>query len=186
MNHAIALQKESASVAPEIEDAGAAGDAARRAAGHALYELNVKQYCCAGLNFGYFYDRSPLIVYDGEAAPSYTMDRFTPSTVPGCRTPHVWLADGRSLYDAMGAGFTLLRSDPSVDARALLDAAAQRGVPMSLVDLDGTEAPGLYRHALVLSRPDQHVAWRGDALPEDPLALVDRIRGADTSQYVST
>jgi hypothetical protein len=36
----------------------------------------------------------------------------------------------------------------------------------------------LYRHRLVLSRPDQHVAWRGDALPADPLALVDRIRGA--------
>jgi hypothetical protein len=30
----------------------------------------------------------------------------------------------------------------------------------------------------VLSRPDQHVAWRGVRLPEDPLALVDRIRGA--------
>jgi hypothetical protein len=29
-----------------------------------------------------------------------------------------------------------------------------------------------------LSRPDQHVAWRGNALPADPLALIDRIRGA--------
>jgi hypothetical protein len=29
----------------------------------------------------------------------------------------------------------------------------------------------------VLSRPDQHVAWRGDAMPPDPLALIDRIRG---------
>jgi hypothetical protein len=30
----------------------------------------------------------------------------------------------------------------------------------------------------VLSRPDQHVAWRGDGLPADPLALIDRVRGA--------
>jgi len=35
-----------------------------------------------------------------------------------------------------------------------------------------------------LSRPDQHVAWRGDSLPADPLALIDRVRGASnpTSQ----
>jgi hypothetical protein len=32
--------------------------------------------------------------------------------------------------------------------------------------------------ALVLSRPDQHVAWRGHRAPAAPLALIDRIRGA--------
>jgi hypothetical protein len=31
---------------------------------------------------------------------------------------------------------------------------------------------------LVLLRPDRHVAWRGDGLPADPLALIDRVRGA--------
>jgi hypothetical protein len=51
-------------------------------------------------------------------------------------------------------------------------------VPLRVVDVHPREAAGLYRHALVLSRPDQHVAWRGDRPPEDPLALVDRIRGA--------
>jgi hypothetical protein len=35
-----------------------------------------------------------------------------------------------------------------------------------------------YRHHLVLVRPDQHVAWRGDAAPADPLGLIDRVRGA--------
>jgi hypothetical protein len=30
---------------------------------------------------------------------------------------------------------------------------------------------------LVLSRPDQHVAWRGDRPPFDPLVLVDHVRG---------
>jgi hypothetical protein len=34
----------------------------------------------------------------------------------------------------------------------------------------------------VLSRPDQHVAWRGERLPEDCLALVDRIRGAHSNK----
>jgi hypothetical protein len=178
MNHAIALQKEREGVPAGIEEPGAAGEAARARAGKALYDLNVKQYCCGGLNFGSFYDRSPLIAYDGEAPPAYTMDQFTPSTVPGCRTPHLWLADGRSLYDATGGDYALLRFDPRVDTRALEQAAAQRRVPLRVIDVESREAAGLYRQALVLSRPDQHVAWRGDAVPHDPLALVDRIRGA--------
>lgn len=181
MNHALALQAHREAVSPDIEAPGPQGDAARAAAGQALYELNVQQYCCAGLNFGYFYDRSPLIAYDGEAPPAYTMATFTPSTVPGCRTPHVWLSDGRSLYDALGSGYTLIRRDRAVDVRALLDAAAQRGVPMQLLDLEPRDGAGPYDRALVLSRPDQHVAWRGDALPDDCLALVDRIRGAIVS-----
>jgi len=36
----------------------------------------------------------------------------------------------------------------------------------------------VYRHALLLSRPDQHVAWRGDALPADLHALAARLCGA--------
>jgi hypothetical protein len=178
MDHALALQKEREGVPAGIEAPGAEGEAARAAAGRALYELNVRQYCCGGLNFGYFYDRSPLIAYDGEAPPAYTIDRFTPSTVPGCRTPHVWLDDGRSLYDALGAGYTLLRFDPAVSTAGLEQAAARRDVPLRVLDVQSREATGLYRHALVLSRPDQHVAWRGDRLPVDAEALVDRIRGA--------
>jgi 2-polyprenyl-6-methoxyphenol hydroxylase-like FAD-dependent oxidoreductase len=178
MNHSIALQKERESVPPDLEAPGPAGDALRAAAGKTLYDLNVRQYCCAGLNFGYFYDASPLIAYDGESPPGYTMDTFTPSTVPGCRTPHVWLDDGRSLYDAMGDGFALLRLDPAADAGPLLDAAKQRGLPLRVVDVKSPQAPALYTHRWVLSRPDQHVAWRGDEWPADPLALIDRVRGA--------
>jgi 2-polyprenyl-6-methoxyphenol hydroxylase-like FAD-dependent oxidoreductase len=178
MNHALALQQEREGVPPGIELPGPEGEAARRAAGKALYDLNVKQYCCAGLNFGSFYDQSPLIAYDGELAPPYSMDTFTPSTVPGCRTPHVWLDDGRSVYDALGPEFTLLRFDTSVDVAPLREAAAQRRLPLQVLDVRSREASNLYRHALVLSRPDQHVAWRGDSIPADPLALIDLVRGA--------
>ncbi|HWI79944.1 MAG TPA: FAD-dependent oxidoreductase [Ramlibacter sp.] len=182
MNHALALQKQREGVPENIEAAGPAGEARRAEAGRALYELNVRQYCCGGLNFGYFYDQSPLIAYDGEPQPGYTMDQFTPSTVPGCRTPHLWLDDGRSLYDAMGPDYTLLRLDPAVDIRALEEAALERGVPLAVLDLNSAAAPDLYRHSLVLSRPDQHVAWRGNVVPPDPLALIDLIRGARPNQ----
>jgi 2-polyprenyl-6-methoxyphenol hydroxylase-like FAD-dependent oxidoreductase len=178
MDHAVALAKQRGAVPAEVEAPGPAGDAVRAAVGRAAYELNVNQYCCGGLNFGYFYDASPIIAYDGEKAPAYTMYDFTPSTVPGCRTPHLWLRDGRSLYDAVGPDYTLLRLDPRAEVDGLVRVAAARGVPLSVLDVDAEEAAKLYPRKLVLSRPDGHVAWRGDAAPADPLALVDLIRGA--------
>ncbi len=178
MKHAEGAIRERTSLPSEVEDDTAAGAAARAEVGRAAYALNVQQFACAGLNYGYFYDRSPLIAYDGEAAPAYTMFDYSPSTAPGCRTPHLWLADGRSLYDAMGAGYTLLRLDPSVDVSSIAGAAAARSVPLDVLDVVSDEIPPAYGHKLVLSRPDVHVAWRGDAAPDDPLALVDRLRGA--------
>ncbi len=178
MNHAEGAIRERTSVPPELEDATPQGEAARRRVGEAAYALHVQQFACAGLNYGYYYDASPIIAYDGEAPPPYTMADYKPSTVPGCRTPHIWLADGRSLYDALGPDYTLLRFDPAVDVSALMQAAASVGVPMKALDLSPGQAPDVYRHKLVLSRPDQHVAWRGDELPERPEALMDLIRGA--------
>ena len=178
MDHALEMTKHRRQVPANIEAPGPEGDAVRAEIGREMYELNVQQYCCAGLNFGYFYDRSPLIAYDGETAPAYTMGDFTPSTVPGARTPHFWLSDGRSLYDALGPGYTLLRFDARIPVEPLLQAAAAQGVPLALLDVDAADVPAAYRHGLLISRPDQHVAWRGDAVPADSLALIDLIRGA--------
>ena len=72
--------------------------------GRLTYEINVQQYACAGLNFGSYYDRSPIIAYDGAEPPAYTMDSYTPSTVPGCRTPHLWCGDGTFAVRRDGAG----------------------------------------------------------------------------------
>ncbi len=116
MDHAHAMAGQRGSVLAEIEADGAQGVAARRALGDKVYALNAQQYCCAGLNFGSFYEASPIIAHDGEAAPGYTMAEFTPSTVPGCRLPHLVLADRASLYDRLGEGYTLLRFDPTLDA----------------------------------------------------------------------
>jgi 2-polyprenyl-6-methoxyphenol hydroxylase-like FAD-dependent oxidoreductase len=178
MNTSLARTAHQGVIPDTIEQPGPEGDAVRARIGREAYEINVGQFCCGGLNFGYFYADSPIIAYDGEAAPAYTMYNFTQSTVPGCRTPHLWLRDGRSLYDVLGPDFTLLRFDPDVEVSALGAAAAQRGVPMAMVDVESDDAATLYPHKLLLSRPDLHVAWRGDKPPEDPIALVDRVRGA--------
>ena len=57
-------------------------------------------------------------------------------------------------------------------------AFVSRGVPLSVAALADPEICELYERRLVLVRPDGHVAWRGDTPPPDPLAVVDRVRGA--------
>ena len=175
MSHAEAEIRRRGAVPENIEDAGPGGEQARAEVGRLAYEINVQQYACAGLNFGTYYDGSPIIAYDGAEHPAYTMDSYTPSTVPGCRTPHLWREDGGSLYDAMGPEFTLLRGDAALDVTALERAARDRNVPLKVLDVAPSAALPFSR--LVLSRPDQHVAWRGDSLPSDPLALIDHVRG---------
>ena len=183
MSHAETEIKRRGAVPDEIEEEGPRGEAARREVGRLTYEINVQQYACAGLNFGAYYDQSPIIAYDGATQPSYTMSTYTPSTVPGCRTPHFFRDDGSSLYDAMGPEFTLLRLDPALDVTALAGAAGEKRVPLRILDVgisnvSQPEAAAYRGGRLVLSRPDQHVAWRGDRAPADPVALIDRIRGA--------
>ncbi|WP_315811007.1 FAD-dependent oxidoreductase [Bradyrhizobium sp. SZCCHNR2028] len=177
MNHALAVMSQRRAVPAEVEIDGPVGDAARSKVGKAAYDLNVQQYCCAGLNFGYYYDRSPAISYDGETPPPYGMGHFSASTVPGARAPHVWLADGRSLLDALGPAYTLVRFDPAVDVMPLVDAAARQGVPLTLVDVERAKAGYGFPDSLLVLRPDSHIAWRGLAAPLEPNDLVDRLRG---------
>jgi 2-polyprenyl-6-methoxyphenol hydroxylase-like FAD-dependent oxidoreductase len=178
MEHAAKMIKARSAVPPDIEAPGPEGAKSRERIGREAYEVNVQQFCCAGLNFGYYYTGSPIIAQDDEAAPAYTMGGFTPSTVPGCRAPHFWLADGRSLYDALAQGYTLMRFDPSADVGPLQAAARARRVPLTVLDLEGVAIPDSYRHNLVLCRDDQHIAWRGDAVPADATALVEMLRGS--------
>ncbi|HZT52441.1 MAG TPA: FAD-dependent monooxygenase, partial [Stellaceae bacterium] len=132
------------------------------------------------LRLGYCYDRSPIVVPDGSPPVPLEKEEYDPAARPGRRAPHAWIAEGRSTLDLFGDGFVLLRlgADPP-PAGALVAAAAQRGVPLRVVDLAAPRIAALYERRLVLVRPDGHVAWRADALPADPRALVDRVRGAD-------
>lgn len=179
-HHAMGLSIESgrldADVPPALEAAGPEGDRLRAEYGRRARDLSLRRHTAGGLNFGYFYDASPVIAYDGATAPDYDAHNFTQSTVPGCRTPHVWLAEGYSLYDALGEGFCVIRTDPTIDVDVLVSAAAARRVPLRVVDVDPAEASP-YDHALVLSRPDGHVAWRGASVPQDPVELIDLVRG---------
>ena len=179
MDHCIKMAAQRSSVPSEIEDDSPEGEAARTRMGKEAYDLNVQQYCAAGLNYGYYYDNSPTILYDGETPPSYSMSEYTASSVPGCRLPHFWLEKGVSLYDRLGMGYTLVRTDPGEDVAEILAAADRAGVPIKLLDVaPPAELAEHYRYALLLVRPDQHVAWRGKAADVPAQRLIDTVRGA--------
>ncbi|TKC87836.1 monooxygenase [Trinickia terrae] len=175
---AVAVMQQRRNVPADIEDDGPAGDESRTRVGEASHDLELKQQCSAGLNYGYYYADSPVIAYDGAQQPAYSMHEYQPSTVPGCRAPHVWLEGRRSLYDELGPYYTLVRVDPLINIGPLVQAAHKRGVPIKVLDLKTSEADGQYEMGLTLVRADQYVAWRGNSVPADPVELVDVIRGA--------
>jgi len=62
-------------------------------------------------------------------------------------------------------------------AAGMRQAAAAKGIPLELVAVTGRIFRKLYGADLVLVRPDQHVTWRGEHLPGNEAALLDRARG---------
>jgi 2-polyprenyl-6-methoxyphenol hydroxylase-like FAD-dependent oxidoreductase len=144
-------------LADNLDAGDAAGMRARRAAAERIQRAKRPEFHSLDLVLGARIDGSPVIAA-GPAA--------------GALLPHAWLDPGRSLYDDLGEGFTLVRR-PGAGAGPIEKAARARGVPLRVVDLPGPDGP-----ALTLVRPDQYVAWTGDREPADGLALIDQVRGA--------
>jgi 2-polyprenyl-6-methoxyphenol hydroxylase-like FAD-dependent oxidoreductase len=164
----------------EAFEPGPAGEAARAEFGRQYSELMRQEWFTLGVHLGYRYEGSPIVVPDGTAEPPDTLQTYEQTARPGHRAPHVWLAPGKSTLDLFGRGFVLLRFDPGAATEPLERAAHAAGVPLARADLDHAGAAALYARRLVLVRPDGHVAWRGDALPSDPKAIVETVRGAAT------
>jgi 2-polyprenyl-6-methoxyphenol hydroxylase-like FAD-dependent oxidoreductase len=177
-NMSKSISQQRREISADIERDDEVGEAARVQIGKEAYDLYVQQQCCGGLNFGYFYASSPIVAYDGAAHPVYSMGKFESSSVPGCRAPHFWLRDGRSLYDALGEGYGLIRFNKTATVDGLVLAAKKRGMPLAVLDVDDAEQREIYGKMLVLVRPDRHVAWRADVEPDNPVELIDRLRGA--------
>ena len=167
----------SAAQRAEINSATPEGDAARRLIGEALVQENEKTWQPIGVHLGYVYHPSPIVVPDDTPKPEDDTFGYRPSSFPGARAPHLWLAPGKSILDLFGNGFVLLKfADILTDA--IERAANSRAVPLQVHRIEHGEAAALYERALVLVRPDGHVAWRGDNQPADATTLIDTIRGA--------
>ena len=163
---------------PKIDQDTAEGDEARaRAAGYFAEHLPF-QYNIPGLILGGRFDGSSIIVPDGSAGPPQNANVYVPSARPGGRAPHLWLPDGRSLFDAFGFEFTLLKlGRRSVSAEPLRQAASHLGIPLTILELSSEPLRDLYQADLVLIRPDQVVAWRGSGLLTDAAGILRKITG---------
>jgi 2-polyprenyl-6-methoxyphenol hydroxylase-like FAD-dependent oxidoreductase len=164
---------------PQVFADGPQADAIRAEYGAWFTETMRHEWFMNGFHLGYRYDDSPIVWPDGTPVPPLEGRTYTQTARPGARAPHVALADGRSTLDLFGRGFTLLRIGPNAPGgEGLMQAAAAAGVPIRAVALDRPEVIDAYQRALVLVRPDGHVAWRDDAEPREPGAVIDVVRGA--------
>ena len=166
-------------VPADLEEESEAGGNARTTMGQYLNAHARAEFNIPGITLGARYDESSLIVPDGTHPPLDSPSTYHPTACPGGRAPHAWLSDERSLYDALGFDFTLLklgRGQSSADVIA--DAAQSRALPFTVVDVADERLRDLYEADLALIRPDQIVCWRGNRLPADVNDLLDQVTGA--------
>jgi len=133
------------------------------------------------------YEGSPIVFGSaGGACSAVGMHQFTARAghhlAPQPRT------DGGDLFDTLGPGFTLLvlgDSGSSGDGASrdrwvtdAVQAARDRGLPLSVVREPAASVREAYGAPLVLVRPDEFVAWSGAESSELPLRVIDRVRGS--------
>ncbi|MDF8334904.1 FAD-dependent monooxygenase [Novosphingobium cyanobacteriorum] len=169
----------------EMFEHGPAGDAARKAYGEMYTETMKPEWFTLGITMGYRYDNSPIIIPDGTPPPPLEVTTYTQTARPGARAPHVWMGEDKSTIDLFDLDFVLLRigraNDRSLaDVTVLEFAAHAAGVPLRTVDLINDEVADAYERRLILVRPDGHVAWRSDLVPDTAEArrIIDIVRGA--------
>jgi 2-polyprenyl-6-methoxyphenol hydroxylase-like FAD-dependent oxidoreductase len=161
-------------VSPHLDEDGEAGDAARAQTAAHLARYARWEFDTPGMQLGGRYNGSPIISSDECDVPQDSPTTYVPSAVPGGRLPHVWDAQGRSLFDRLGPEFTAIGFRDLESETAWRAAAALTGVPITIVPLPAEgELARICNADWILVRPDQYIAWRGSARPgslEDVLA----------------
>jgi 2,4-dichlorophenol 6-monooxygenase len=175
--------------ADNTPDAAAQREALRKALELKNYEFNAH-----GVELGQRY-RSAAVVGDGTPEPAYTRDPelyYHPTTWPGARLPHVWLADAsgqkHSTHDLAGKGrFALLTGISGEGWAAAAKQVADRlgieiaayviGPGREYIDVydDWARAREVGEDGCVLVRPDAHVGWRSAGLVADPAGELERV-----------
>jgi 2-polyprenyl-6-methoxyphenol hydroxylase-like FAD-dependent oxidoreductase len=172
-------------VRPEIGDDTPAGSTARA---HLAEVANVEQRKSnemIGAELGYRYVDSPIID-NVPGGPQHDLRAYLPTTWPGARLPHMWLADGSAIQDRLRSErYTLIDIAGGHDARPLLAAFEALGAPLDVLVVADPGLRAVYERDLVLVRPDMHVVWRGDRLPQAVDDLAAKVTGHSTINRAS-
>ncbi|HLQ92203.1 MAG TPA: FAD-dependent monooxygenase [Xanthobacteraceae bacterium] len=92
------------------------------------------------------------------------------------------LTSGRNVFQELGGSFVLLALDAPVETVAKFESAAlARKVPLRVIRDTLADGRQDYEARFVLVRPDQYVAWVGDAEPADADAIICRAAGLDAA-----
>jgi hypothetical protein len=161
---------------PAVYEDSAAGAAARERLTHVADIEQRKTNEMIGAELGYRYVDSP-IVWNEPGGPEHLFREYVPTTWPGARLPHAWLRDGTPIQDHVGQGFTLLRLGKQPDARNLEEALRATGAPVDVLSIADEHVRDLYGYDLLLLRPDMHVAWRGNAVPDHAQEIASTATG---------
>jgi FAD-dependent monooxygenase len=130
-----------------------------------------------GIELDVRYDTSPVVVPDGSASPPWDRRTFVPTVRPGHRAPNVALGEQDTLFDRFGPEFTLVDAlDDNNQSSRLLGEAARVGLPIRHLTITDPALAALYRHRLVLVRPDLHIAWSGTSAT-DAADIIASVRG---------
>ncbi len=165
-----------------IEDISEQGNKVREQVAEFIHDTKPGEFFSLNIVLGYSYLGSPIILSDQSDPPEWIPEtQYVPSAQAGSLAPHRWLADGSSLYDKFGMGFTLLLLDAECrgEADKIADQAKALGVPFDVAEVSDPAVLQLYQAPLALIRPDQHVAWRGNAAPAN---LIGRVTGHSSSE----
>lgn len=156
---------------PEIADDGAAGQAARDNLAKVADVEQRKVNEMIGAELGYRYVDSPIID-NIPGGPEDLFRDYRPTTWPGARLPHVWLEDGTPIQDRISnGGYTLLCVNSRHETAALKKAFRDRSAPFSVLNVASEAARAIYERDLILLRPDMHVVWRGNSMPDNAAEL---------------
>jgi 2-polyprenyl-6-methoxyphenol hydroxylase-like FAD-dependent oxidoreductase len=163
---------------PNIEENTPEGRAALGNLLEIAREEAPRTFRVVGAELGYRYVGSPIIC-DEPGGPEPNIEEYVPTTWPGARLPHVWLDAGKlSVHDRIRDGFTLLRlGSDKADASGLQNAFAALGAPFSVLDIASATVQSAYGFDYLLVRPDLHVVWRGNSLPEHPELVARTVTG---------
>ena len=162
----------------DIEQPGAEGDALRAKLAKKIEEIGNAENESRGIEIGYSYAGSAITC--NSAGDEYQDDplRYIPTTTPGYRPPAVYLEDDTPIFSLFGPGFTLLQFAPDeIEAEAFASEAASIGLPLAIRPIGDRHAQSIYSHNLILLRPDQHVAWRGQDVPSNLIEILKKVSG---------
>lgn len=154
-----------------LEESGTKGEERRKSVSAQILELGNAENESWGIQHGYRYEGSPIILSETSPPPAFDPLHCIPTCYAGARLPHVWLDDGGSLFDLLGPEFSLI-SIGDHDTDAFVDVANRYKMPLTVVRLPDQRPLDVLDRKLIIVRPDQHIAWSGNQPPSDPGAIV--------------